>query len=225
MSDEQREEELTFVKEFAGQAGEAFAASPGIRRILAPNPSPFTYQGTNSYVVGRGSVAIIDPGPDDQTHVDRLLDIVRGETVTHIVVTHTHRDHSPAARALSAMTGAPIVGCAPYVPHLDSEGDQIRLDASHDALHAPQQIMRDGDAISGAGWTLTALETPGHASNHVCFRLVEENALFSGDHVMGWSTSIVSPARRDSGMHTGPWHAPSGFNVQPVPSSNSLFGT
>lgn len=192
MATERNDEEPTFVTDFAGEPGEAIALSPLVRRVLAPNPSAFTFRGTNGYIVGRGHVVIIDPGPEDAAHAARLLDILRGETVSHIVVTHTHRDHSPAARAIAKATGAPIVGCAPYAPKIEA-GEEIRLDASHDREHAPDLIMREGDFISGPGWTLRALETPGHASNHLCFSLAEENALFSGDHVMGWSTSIVSP--------------------------------
>jgi glyoxylase-like metal-dependent hydrolase (beta-lactamase superfamily II) len=184
-------EEPGFEKGFAGRPGEVTELSPLLRRVLAPNPSPFTFHGTNSYIVGRRQVAVIDPGPDDAGHVARLIAAVRGETVSHIVITHTHRDHSPAARALAAATGAPIVGCAPYAATGDDGA--VKLDASHDGLHAPAQAMRSGDAVSGPGWTLEALHTPGHTSNHLCFVLDEEKALLSGDHVMAWSTSIVAP--------------------------------
>ena len=172
-------------------AGEVVELTPLVRRLISPNPSPFTFTGTCGYIVGRGRVAVIDPGPDDAAHIQALADALRGETVEHIVVTHTHRDHSPGARRLRDVTGARIVGCAAHVPiEHDSSG---RLDASHDLDHAPDQPMLDGDTLEGSGFSLTAVHTPGHASNHLCFALNEENALFSGDHVMAWSTSIVAP--------------------------------
>ena len=172
-------------------AGEMADVSPLVRRFIAPNPSPFTFTGTCCYVVGRGRVAVIDPGPDDAAHADALVRALAGETVERILVTHTHRDHSPGARRLKALTGAAIVGCAPHVPIVDDSSG--RLDASHDLDHAPDAIMADGDTLGGDGFTLTAVHTPGHASNHLCFALREENALFSGDHVMAWSTSVVAP--------------------------------
>jgi glyoxylase-like metal-dependent hydrolase (beta-lactamase superfamily II) len=186
-------EEPRFAKEFTGAAGEVVTLSPLLRRVLAPNPGPFTFRGTNSYIVGRGAVAIVDPGPDDAAHVASLLDALAGDRLSHIVVTHSHRDHAPAARALAAATGAPIVGCAPYAPRPDRADGAVRLDASHDPQYAPARILADGDCVAGPGWTLAALHTPGHAANHLCFRLDEENALLSGDHVMAWSTSIVAP--------------------------------
>lgn len=167
--------------------------SPLVRRVLAHNPGPFTFTGTGTYIVGHGTVAIVDPGPDDPAHVAALLAAVAGETVSHIVVTHTHRDHSPAAPAVKAATGALIVGCAPLV--LDDLGP--RADAGFDATYAPDAVLADGEGIDGPGWTLTALHTPGHTSNHLCFALPEERALFSGDHVMGWSTTVVAPPDGD----------------------------
>lgn len=171
--------------------------SPLVRRLVAPNGSPFTFTGTCTYIVGRGKVAIIDPGPDDDAHMQTVLRAVDGEAVDHIVITHTHRDHSPAARALQKATGARIVGCAAFVPNTDSA--ERGLDASHDLDHAPNQEMKDGDELQGEGFTLQALATPGHAANHLCFALLEEDTLFSGDHVMAWSTSIVAPP--DGNMH------------------------
>lgn len=169
--------------------------SPLIRRVLARNASPFSYTGTQTYVVGKGEVAVIDPGPlaDDPEHVDALLGILEGERITAIMCTHTHRDHSPAATPLSEATGAPLIGCARLV--IDDEGP--RADASFDATYFPAQVLADGEKIKGPGWTLTAVATPGHTSNHLCFALEEENALFSGDHVMGWSTTVVSPPDGD----------------------------
>lgn len=165
--------------------------SPLVRRIVAPNATPFTFTGTCGYIIGTGKVAIIDPGPDDELHVKNLFNILGGETVEQIVITHTHRDHSPAARKLQAATGAKIVGCAAHIPVQNAPSG--RLDASHDLDHAPDEEMRNGDELFGQGFTLQALATPGHASNHLCFALREEKKMFSGDHVMAWSTSIVAP--------------------------------
>lgn len=166
---------------------------PLVRRLLARNPSPFTYTGTQTYIVGAGEVAVIDPGPDIPDHLDALAAAVAGERVTAILCTHTHRDHSPASRPLQAATGAPIVGCAPLA--LEDEGP--RADAAFDADYRPDRILGDGEMLSADGWTLEAVATPGHTSNHLCFALREANALFSGDHVMGWSTTVVAPSDGD----------------------------
>lgn len=173
--------------------GRVVEVEPLVRRVLAANPGPFTYTGTQTYIVGHGEVAVIDPGPDEPEHVAALIDAVAGEKVVAILCTHTHRDHSPAAVALTAATGAPVVGCAPLV--LDDLGP--RADASFDATYAPDRVLGDGEAVRGPGWTLTALATPGHTSNHLCFALEESGALFTGDHVMGWSTTVVSPPDGD----------------------------
>lgn len=167
--------------------------SPLVRRLLAPNPSPFTYSGTQTYLVGAGDVAVIDPGPDLPEHVDALLAAIGGERVSVIMCTHTHRDHSPASRPLQAATGAPIVGCAPLA--LEDEGP--RADVAFDPDYRPDRVLRDGETIVGEGWTLEAVATPGHTSNHLCLSLNEERALFTGDHVMGWSTTVVSPPDGD----------------------------
>ena len=167
--------------------------SPLVRRVLAHNPSAFTFTGTGTYIVGNGTVAVIDPGPNDAHHLAALDAALDGETVSHIVVTHTHRDHSPAAVSLKARTGAEVVGCAPLV--LEDHGP--RADESFDATYTPDRVLADGDRVTGPGWTLAALHTPGHTSNHLCFALPEEQALFTGDHVMGWSTSVVSPPDGD----------------------------
>lgn len=169
--------------------------SPLVRRVLAYNPSPFSYTGTQTYIVGTGEVAVIDPGPlgDDPHHVEALISILSDEKISAIMCTHTHRDHSPAAAPLAAATGAPIIGCAALV----LEDDGPRADASFDATYVPDRVLVDGDQISGPGWTLTAVATPGHTSNHLCFALEEEKALFTGDHVMSWSTSVVSPPDGD----------------------------
>jgi glyoxylase-like metal-dependent hydrolase (beta-lactamase superfamily II) len=165
--------------------------SPRVRRLVAPNASPFTFNGTCTYIVGRGRVAIVDPGPDDDSHLSALLAAVDGERVETIFITHTHRDHSVGARKLRAATGARLVGAAPFTP---PRGDgSSGLDSAHDHDYSPDLILGDGERWHGPGYTMEPVATPGHCSNHLCFALLEENALFSGDHVMGWSTSIVAP--------------------------------
>lgn len=173
--------------------GKIEQVSPLVRRILAPNPSPFTYTGTQTYIVGRGAVALIDPGPDLPEHVDAILSAVEGEKVAAILCTHTHRDHSPASRPVAAATDAPIAGCAPLA--LDDDGP--RADAAFDFDYAPDRVLGDGEVLEGDGWSLEAVATPGHTSNHLCFALPQERALFTGDHVMGWSTTVVSPPDGD----------------------------
>jgi glyoxylase-like metal-dependent hydrolase (beta-lactamase superfamily II) len=166
---------------------------PVVRRLLAGNPSAFTYHGTQTYIVGRGEVAVIDPGPDLASHVDAILAATAGERIAHILCTHTHRDHSPATRPLKAATGARITGCAPLA--LDDDGP--RADAAFDGDYAPDRVLGDGESIAGPGWTLSAVATPGHTSNHLCFALPEAGALFTGDHVMGWATTVISPPDGD----------------------------
>ncbi|WP_294268776.1 MBL fold metallo-hydrolase [uncultured Sphingomonas sp.] len=166
---------------------------PLVTRVLASNSSPYTYTGTQSYVVGDRDVAIIDPGPDDPAHLDALTRAIAGRPVVAIVITHHHRDHSPASRPLARLTGAPIVGAAPSAA--DYEGG--RSDAAFDRDYAPDRVLAEGDGVGGDGWTLSAIATPGHTSNHLAFALPETKALFSGDHVMGWSTSVVSPPDGD----------------------------
>lgn len=176
------------------EAGSVVAVSPLVRRIVAGNQGPMTFKGTCTYVVGRGEVAVIDPGPDDPAHVAAILRALDGERVSHILVTHTHVDHSPAAAALRRATGARVVGCGPHRPSRPlAEGEINRLEGSGDRGYSPDAVMADGDAVSGPGWTLSAVATPGHTANHLAFSLREENALFSGDHVMAWSTSFVGP--------------------------------
>lgn len=167
--------------------------APGIRRVLAHNPGPFTHEGTGTYVVGDGEVAVIDPGPDDPAHLAALLTGLADERISAIFVTHTHRDHSPLARALRAETGARVMGCAPLV--LDGGGP--RADAGFDPTYAPDHVMADGERWAGEGWTIAAVATPGHTSNHLCFAYEERKALFTGDHVMGWATTVVSPPDGD----------------------------
>lgn len=187
-------QELAFDRAATAPAGEVVQISPLVRRVIAGNGGPMTFTGTCSYIVGHGRVAIIDPGPQDPAHIETLLAAIAGESVSEIVVTHTHRDHSPAARAIKAATGARIVGCGPHHPARElALGEINRLDAASDKEHAPDLIMTEGDAVEGPGWRLEALATPGHTANHLAFTLPQENTLFSGDHVMAWSTSIVAP--------------------------------
>ena len=177
-------------------AGETERLEPLVRRVLAPNPSPYTFTGTQTWLVGAGGdIAVIDPGPADEAHIDAILRAVGDAEVSAILCTHTHRDHSPGSRPLAARTGAAIMGCAPLV--LADDGP--RADAAFDPDYAPDRVMADGDIISGDGWTLEAVATPGHTSNHLCFALTETCALFTGDHVMKWSTSVVSPPDGDMG--------------------------
>ncbi len=173
--------------------GRADALAPLIRRVIANNPSAFTFHGTGTYIIGRGNVAIVDPGPDMAEHVDALLNAIRGETVTHILVTHTHIDHSPAVRAVQIATGAPAYA---YGPH-GTRPEDGASEGGADFDFMPDHRVADGDVIAGKGWSVEAVHTPGHCSNHLCFALREEDALFCGDHVMGWSTSIVSPPDGD----------------------------
>jgi glyoxylase-like metal-dependent hydrolase (beta-lactamase superfamily II) len=186
------DDDIPFERNFDPKPDEVQQVSPLVRRVLAPNPGPFTFTGTCTYIVGSGEVAIIDPGPDNAAHVATLIDAIRGERVTHIVITHTHRDHVPGSRALQAATGAPIVGCRPYEPR-HADGQASGLDSAHDPEYRPSRILGEGETLEGTGFTLEVVATPGHASNHLAFALKQENALFSGDHVMGWSTSIVAP--------------------------------
>ncbi len=176
--------------------GLAEQVEPLVKRVLAPNPSPYTYTGTQTYVVGAGSdVAVIDPGPNDEAHIAAIMAAIGEAAVTAIMCTHTHRDHSPAAAPLAEITGAPVVGCAPLV----LESDLPRADEAFDTTYAPDRVLEDGEAMTGEGWTLRAVATPGHTSNHLCFALEESGALFTGDHVMGWSTSVVIPPDGDMG--------------------------
>jgi glyoxylase-like metal-dependent hydrolase (beta-lactamase superfamily II) len=164
--------------------------SPMVRRLVAPNASPFTFNGTCTYIVGQGRVAILDPGPDDHAHFAAMLAATDGERVETILVTHTHRDHVGGLDKLRSATGARVVGAAPFAPHGDGSAG---LDASHDRDYSPDAILVDGERWRGADYTIEAIATPGHCSNHLCFALLDDNTLFSGDHVMAWSTSVVAP--------------------------------
>jgi glyoxylase-like metal-dependent hydrolase (beta-lactamase superfamily II) len=219
---------LNFDRSFDVPPETTLNVSPLIRRVLADNPGPFTFKGTSSFIVGHGDVAIIDPGPDDDAHLKALLAAVKGETVSHILVTHTHLDHSPLARKLKQATGARIVGYGPVTNQTGQEG--LRLDASIDDDFDPDIKLRHGEVISGKGWSLEGVFTPGHMSNHMSYALREEKTLFCGDHVMAWSTSVIAPpdgnmgqyfaslrlllAREDDVYH--PSHGPSRRNPKPL---------
>jgi glyoxylase-like metal-dependent hydrolase (beta-lactamase superfamily II) len=168
---------------------------PGIARVLAHNPSAFTYYGTQTYLVGADEVAVIDPGPDLPEHVEALIDAIGGRRVVAIMCTHTHRDHSPASRPLAKLTGAPIVGCAALA--LDAVGP--RADEAFDVGYDPDRVLRDGELVEIDGRELFAVATPGHTSNHLCFAVGD--ALFTGDHVMGWSTTVVFPPDGEMGAY------------------------
>lgn len=192
MSDDN--EDVPFNRDFPLKPGVVEEVVPGVRRVLCGNPSPFTFTGTVSYIVGRGKVAIIDPGPDNAAHAQALLDAVKGETVTHIVVTHTHNDHSPNTPRIKAATGAPVYAEGVHRasrPRYESEKHNPESGADRD--FKPDVTLRDGDVIEGDGWRLEAVATPGHTANHMAFAWPERELTFIGDHVMGWSTSIVAP--------------------------------
>ena len=187
-------EELPLSDAFDGEPGTLVTLSPLVRRMVAPNPGPMTFKGTNTYVVGHGAVSVIDPGPDLPEHVEALLRALGGETVAQILVTHTHRDHSPAAQRLAAETGAPVIGCAPHSSFRPPRPDEMeRSAAANDVDYAPTRVLGEGEQVRGDGYTLQAVATPGHTMNHLAFALAEERALFSGDHVMAWSTTVVAP--------------------------------
>ena len=180
---------IPYVRDMTFEYGVIERLSPLIRRIVARNPSPFTFHGTATYIIGHGAVAVIDPGPALGPHVKAILAGLGDEVVSHQFITHTHRDHSPAARPLGRATGAKTYG---YGPHGAGREDGV-VEEGADRDFTPDVTMRDGDAVAGDGWTLTAVETPGHTSNHLCFALEEESVLFSGDHVMGWSSTVIVP--------------------------------
>jgi glyoxylase-like metal-dependent hydrolase (beta-lactamase superfamily II) len=187
-------DDIPFDKSFSLEPDQVQEVAPGVRAIVADNPGPFTFKGTISYIVGRGQVAIIDPGPDDVVHVAALLDAVRDETVTHIFVTHTHRDHSPAAAKIKDATGANVLAQGPHRPARPLHTGEIRrLDASADLDFRPDIMLADGETVNGKGWTLQAVATPGHTANHMAYAFKEADLLFAGDHVMAWSTTIVAP--------------------------------
>ena len=186
---------IPFERDLAFEYGRVDRVAPGIRRVVARNPSAFTFHGTGTYILGEGKVAVIDPGPDLDEHFAALMAAIEDERVSHIQVTHTHRDHSPLAARLKAETGAPTYGFGPHGTR--RAGPQVEEGADYD--FDPDIVLRDGERFEAAGRTVEAVHTPGHTSNHLCFALPEDGVLFSGDHVMGWSTTVVSPP--DGDMH------------------------
>ena len=187
-------DDIVFDKTFDLGPGQVEEVAPGVRRLLCDNPSPFTFKGTVSYIVGRGEVAIIDPGPDDPRHIAALLDAVRNESVTHVFVTHTHVDHSPGAACVKEATGAITLAEGPHRAarplHI---GEAKRLEASADSDFRPDHALADGEIVAGKDFAIEAVATPGHTANHMAFALRGTDLLFSGDHVMAWNTSIIAP--------------------------------
>jgi len=180
---------IPFVRDLQFKYGEVARVSPRIRRVIAENPGPFTYLGTGVYIVGNGEVVVIDPGPVIDAHFEAIKAAVAGERITHVFTTHTHLDHSPLAHPLAAWAGCKVYGRPdPNVAHAE-----VSLEEDGETGFKPDVLVNDGDVFSGPDWTLEAITTPGHMSNHVCYALKEENALFSGDHIMGWSTTVISP--------------------------------
>lgn len=190
---------IPYVWDLAFEYGKPASAAPQVRRVVANNPSPFTHVGSGTYIVGSGRVAVIDPGPPLAEHVDALLSALaeRGEEVAHILVTHTHLDHSGAAPLLAARTGAQTLGFGPHAQGRHRPEDTV--EAGADWAFRPDRLLSDGDTVEGDGYALTALHTPGHCSNHLCFELADGKTLFTGDHVMGWSTSVIVPPDGDMG--------------------------
>lgn len=183
---------IPFVREDGLPPGQSETIVPLVRRVLCNNPGPFTYRGTNTWIIGAGDdVAILDPGPEDPEHLVAILHATEGERITHILVSHTHRDHSPGVAALQALAGAPSYGFGPHQTPPEQGGE------GGDHGFRPDVVVADGAAIEGAGWRLQAIHTPGHCANHLCFALEGTGVLFSADHVMGWSTSVVSPPDGD----------------------------
>jgi len=187
-------EDIPYNKAFDLVPGRASEVAPGVRALVANNPGPFTFKGTVSYIVGHGQVAILDPGPDDEAHIAALLQAVRGESVNAIFVTHTHRDHSPAARKIKEATAATVYAQGPHrAARPLHTGEGAQLDASADIAFRPDVALADSQTVTGKDWTIEALATPGHTANHMAYALHEANLIFSGDHVMAWSTPIVAP--------------------------------
>jgi len=190
---------IPFIREFDAKYESEVRVSPLISRIVADNPGPFTFKGTGVYIVGKDEVAVIDPGPDDASHVDALKRALEGRRVTHILVTHTHADHSPAAKPLKEWSGAKTYAFGPHGSGKLDDG--VRVEEGGDMQFAPDVRVKDGEIIRGNGFTFECVFTPGHTSNHMCYALKEENALFTGDHVMGWSTTVVTPPDGDMAQY------------------------
>ncbi|MAW81845.1 MAG: MBL fold metallo-hydrolase [Parvularcula sp.] len=187
---------IPFVKDIHFTPGVPDRLAPGVRRVIANNPGPYTYTGSGTYIIGEGDVAVIDPGPDDNAHLEALLKALDGERVTHILITHTHRDHCGLAMKFAKATGAPLFGFGAH-PIREKKHDAPALDEGADYSYAPDEIIGDSAVIEGPTWRLEAVHTPGHLSNHLCFALPQEKALFTGDHIMGWATTVVAPPDGD----------------------------
>jgi glyoxylase-like metal-dependent hydrolase (beta-lactamase superfamily II) len=190
--------EIPYVREFSFEYDVPALAAPNVRRVVARNPSPFTHAGSGTYLVGHGRVAVIDPGPRSDEHVDALLRALQGEEVAQILVTHTHADHSGAAPLLAAKTGAPTFGFGPHAQGRRGVAED-KVEAGADWDFTPDHVLGERDTLEGASYQITALHTPGHCSNHLCFSLAESKSLFTGDHVMGWATSVIVPPDGDMG--------------------------
>lgn len=185
---------IPFVKDFDPDYGTAVTLNPQVRRLTVHNPSPFTFTGTNSYIIGSDTLAIIDPGPEDDAHFKNLLRATAGHTISHIFITHCHMDHSPLAKRLSEATGAIIVAEGPYrAARIRGTDEETALDASSQSDFVPDIALKDGESIEGDGWVLSCVTTPGHMANHAAFALENSGILFSGDHVMAWATTVVAP--------------------------------
>ena len=187
---------IPFVRDIKFEYGICDELSPMIRRVVAKNPSAFTYTGTGTYIIGRGQVAVIDPGPRDQQHVDAILAATQGERISSILITHTHNDHSPATELLLEHCDARTYGFGPHGAGKNTEDDVV-VEEGGDMAFSPDEEVRHGDRLSGGEWEVECVYTPGHTSNHICYRLGKEGVLFTGDHVMGWSTSVISPPDGD----------------------------
>jgi glyoxylase-like metal-dependent hydrolase (beta-lactamase superfamily II) len=185
---------IPFVRDIDFEYGRVEQVSPLIRRVIANNPGPFTFTGTGVYIIGHGDVCVIDPGPDLAEHFDALKAALAGETISHVLVTHSHMDHSPLAHPLARWAGCSVLASGDISIPGDSE---VRMEAGDDVRFRPDAALSDGTLITGSGWTIEAIATPGHTSGHMCYALHEENCLFSGDHIMGWSTTVISPPDGD----------------------------
>ncbi|HEY0300843.1 MAG TPA: MBL fold metallo-hydrolase [Rhizomicrobium sp.] len=191
---------IPFIRQFDPRYGEAVRLTPLIARIVANNPGPFTFTGTGVYIVGEGDVAVIDPGPDLPEHVEALKRAIGSHRVSHILVTHCHSDHSPAAKPLKEWSGATTYAFGPHGSgHADDGGP--KLEAGADMDFVPDVRVKDGEIVAGNGFSIEGVHTPGHTSNHMCFALREEKALFTGDHIMGWSTTVVTPPDGDMAQY------------------------
>ncbi len=193
--------QIPFRRELEFEYGQVERVGPRIRRVIAKNPSPFTLYGTGTYILGNGEVAVIDPGPADPQHIQAILDATRGETITHVLVTHTHTDHSPGCALLKKRVNVESYAYGPHGAGKLEEG--VPVEEGGDMDFVPDHLVRHGDIVKGGDWSVECVYTPGHTSNHMCYQLREDQALFTGDHIMGWSTSIISPPDGDMAAYLG----------------------